>query len=145
MINLVDFKNFFREINDRYKKIMDEFLSKESKILSDIIDMTREWEDEGVRFSYDIEMSIGDRMAIKLEGIRGDDIILSEIIRRESDLIRLSELIEKVEDLSKEINVSINFSGSKRAECLSSLVGRINLAYPDMIFEMSSYNISIKL
>ena len=124
---------------------MDEFLSKESKILSDIIDMTREWEDEGVRFSYDIEMSIGDRMAIKLEGIRGDDIILSEIIRRESDLIRLSELIEKVEDLSKEINVSINFSGSKRVECLKSLLERIDIAYPDMILEINTYSILLKL
>ena len=55
---ILKFKKFQEETKKALSKILEEYFSKESEIFNDITDMTRDWEDDGVEFKYDIYINL---------------------------------------------------------------------------------------
>ncbi len=148
---ILKFKKFQEETKRNLSKILEEYFSKESEIFNDITDMTREWEDDGVEFSYRLTLCPNDDDYSDEYEEESDNFFdsgsISEIdissLFSSSSISTTSDLIELIEDKGKILTLYISLSGSFSDEnllkkCLDSLCSRIKSAYPDISAKSSS-------
>ena len=131
MKNISDFKNFIEETKIKLESGLREYFKEETEILDSIIDMTREWEDEGLEFTYSWTMT-GIQEHLGEEDIQDLDII--KYIAECDDLIEILREFEENRGIKIEIMLDgeISVNNSKSKECLESLSKRIKSAYPNI-------------
>ncbi len=131
MKNISDFKNFIEETKIKLESGLREYFKEETEILDSIIDMTREWEDEGLEFTYSWTMT-GIQEHLGEDDIKDLDIIKQ--IAKYDDLIDILKEFEEDRTIRLDIILDNKFSvnNSKSKECLESLSKRIKSAYPNI-------------
>ena len=136
MSKLQDFRKFMTE----YKKMMiqkssdfiREYFQEEIEILNNITDMTRDWEDDGVEFKYDIYINLS-RENPENGGYSQDmgELDLEKFISSFYSQ-NVLDLIDNMRDGFFLIRIYIIAEDSLRIDCKDQLLRRIKDSFPNI-------------